>query len=956
MLALLPNLILKKTINTFLVLGLITLLTACGGGGGGNSVGNSPNNPENPATYRLSGALSGLNGSAVALVNNGRDAVSLSANGDFTFATELRDGDPYYVSVASQPAGQVCSVAQGTGTIAGADVANVTVSCQNLPPATYTVGGVISGLTGSGLVIANGASSLPISGDGGFTLLPAVSDGSTYNVTITTQPTGQQCTVIRATGTVSGANVGDILVSCQPLPASQFRVGGYVAGLIGGGLVLRNNGGDDLAITADGNFQFVTALASNSAYNATVQQQPPGQRCSVISNGSGTIGNEDIINVVVLCVGSYQVGGSVSGLTGNGLVLRNKGGDDLAILASGNFAFATPLVNSESYQVAVANQPSGQLCAVNQGTGLIAAANVTSVSVTCLAPPTVPALSMSYGLKKLAFTWNAVSGANYYQLLENPDGVSGYSAVGGQMTAMSYDHEVNLPNRINARYMLSACNAAGCTDSNIVLVDNALINSAIGYFKSSNPDAGDRFGTAVALSSDGRTLAVGANIEGSAAGGINSNQSDNSLPGAGAVYVFVRDAVGAWRQQAYIKAAVPRIGAWFGYAVALSNNGDTLAVGAPREDIPGLSLGAAYIYARNAQGQWRQLAQVLAPNRDNNDYFGLSVALSGDGQNLAVGAPREASLATGIGGNQSDNSGTDVGAVYVYARDGADLWPLQAYVKASNAASNNFFGVTLALSTSGDTLAVGAHSESSAASGINGDQTNSGASGSGAVYLYGRQGGVWQQQTYFKASNAQASDGFGIALALSGDGDTLAVGAPGESSAATGIDGDQSSNGSINSGAVYLFRRGNTNWAQLAYIKASNAEAGDLFGSVVALSGDGNTLAVSALWENSNAAGVNGNQSNNSATRAGAVYFYRYESATWRQQAYIKASNTEAGDGFGGRFTNIAGQASFPTALALSSDGETLAIGASEEDSSAVGIGGNQGDNGILTSGAVYLY
>ena len=152
---------------------------------------------------------------------------------------------------------------------------------------------------------------------------------------------------------------------------------------------------------------------------------------------------------------------------------------------------------------------------------------------------------------------------------------------------------------------------------------------------------------------------------------------------------------------------------------------------------------------------------------------------------------------------------------------------------------------------------------------------------------------------YFKASNTGAGDWFGVSVALSADGSTLAVGAVYEDSGATGIDGNQSSNATSNSGAVYVFTHASGTWSQQAYIKASNSGAGDYFGRYLSLSTDGNTLAVGAWGEGSNATGINGNQGNNTAPESGAVYVFTRSNSTWSQQTYIKASNTGAGDWFG---------------------------------------------------------
>ena len=187
------------------------------------------------------------------------------------------------------------------------------------------------------------------------------------------------------------------------------------------------------------------------------------------------------------------------------------------------------------------------------------------------------------------------------------------------------------------------------------------------------------------------------------------------------------------------------------------------------------------------------------------------------------------------------------------------------------------FGRTIALSGDGHTLAVGAPGEASVATGIWGNQSSNNASGSGAAYVFLKSGSAWTQEAYVKASNTDAQDGFGSALALSADGTTLAVAAPGESSNATGASGAQSDTNQADdtvpfSGAVYVFGRRGSTWSQQAYVKASNTGANDFFGSSVALNGDGSTLAVGAQYEDSNATGLGGDEASNSATSSGAVY------------------------------------------------------------------------------------
>jgi hypothetical protein len=658
---------------------------------------------------------------------------------------------------------------------------------------------------------------------------------------------------------------------------------------------------------------------------------------------------------------TFSVTGTVAGLSGSGLTLAN-GASSIAVSANGNISIASALANGANYSVTVSAQPSNpnQVCTVSNASGAIASANVTNVTVNCVTtPPTAATLTVSFDIKQLKFTWNAVSGATFYRLLQNPDSVSGFTQVGGDLTALSatIDIAVHRHDFPNARYVLDTCNSGGCTSSNQVNTIGAALQT-IGYFKASNTEAYDQFGIVLAISGDGNTLAVGAPAEASNATGINGDQNNNNAVNAGAIYIYARSG-SAWTQQAYVKASNTKAGDAFGYSIALSNDGNTLAVGAGYESssatgINGdqnntnvLGAGAVYVYTRSGS-TWTQQAYVKASNTDAIDIFGSSVALSGDGNTLAVGASYEDSNSVGINGDQNNNDATDAGAVYVYTRSGS-TWSQQAYVKASNTGAGDKFGSTVALSSDGNTLAVGAADESSNATGINGDQNNNSATFSGAVYVFRRDAsitrnaGTWTQQAYVKASNAEAGDYFGSQVALSGDGNTLAVGAYAEDSGATGINGNQVNNSAPLAGAAYVYTRSGSTWTQQAYVKASNTGAGDNFGSSVALSGDGNTLAVCASEESSNATGINGDQSNNSATFSGAVYVYTRSASTWTQQSYVKASNPDPYDNLG-------------SSVALSRDGSTLVVGAFAEDGNATGINGDQKNNSAELAGAVYLY
>ena len=467
------------------------------------------------------------------------------------------------------------------------------------------------------------------------------------------------------------------------------------------------------------------------------------------------------------------------------------------------------------------------------------------------------------------------------------------------------------------------------------------------YFKASNAQAQDWFGYSAALFED--TLVVGAPHEDSSAAGVGGNESDNSSANSGAAYVFVRIG-SSWQQQAYLKASNPGGVDNFGYSVAVW--GDTVVVGAPGErswatGVNGeqfnndfIDSGAAYVFFRagGTFGSWSQQAYLKASNTGVFDEFGYSVAISGD--LIVVGAPGESSSATGVNGNQSDNSAEGSGAAYTFGRGSIGTWSPIDYLKASNTGVEDGFGSSVAID--GATLVVGAPGENSNATGINGNQADNSAVDSGAVYVFKRENinfGHWSQQAYLKASNTGERDDFGFSVAISDE--TLLVGAPGEASSATGVNGNQSSNSALDSGAAYVFVRAGGitgSWSQQAYLKASNSEADYRFGHAVGLSGD--LLAVGSIGESSNTQGVDADQLNNGMFDAGAAYAFVRSGNNWTQQSFIKASNTDFGDLFG-------------YSVAVWSD--TLVVGARNEGSPGIGVNGIQGPpNGALASGAAF--
>jgi len=360
------------------VLIAMALLSGCGG----SSV-------EQSTRYSIGGSVNGLVGKGLVLQDNGLDSLTVSGSGVFTFATPLSNGSAYAVTIATQPTNpsQECIVTAGTGTVNGDKVTNVLVSCST---EGFTVGGTVNGLSGSGLILQdNGGSDLPISSGGTFSFINTVGSGSPYAVTVKTQPSSptQTCTVSNGSGTIGSTNVLSVVVNCVN---QSFTVGGTVSGLAGSGLVLQDNGGDNLNISSSGAFTFATPVAIGSPYAVTVKTQPANlsQTCTV-TNGTGTINAAAVTNVSVACTtNSFSITANVIDSTANpaGTVLQNNGGGNLNVTGTGSFTFAAQVASGQAYDVTVLTQPSltpAQYCLALNGSGTVTVSNVT-VTVQCV--------------------------------------------------------------------------------------------------------------------------------------------------------------------------------------------------------------------------------------------------------------------------------------------------------------------------------------------------------------------------------------------------------------------------------------------------------------------------------------------------------------------------------------------------------------------------------------------
>ena len=615
------------------------------------------------------------------------------------------------------------------------------------------------------------------------------------------------------------------------------------------------------------------------------------------------------------------VTGELAGIwDGASLVVRLQGTgvDDqrVTIDANGAFAFPAELPEGTPFVVAIDTGPALHSCTVHNQRGR-AFQGTPPVQITCVGPALQIELSNPDGFRFDPMTRSydlAYSFLSDEQLLR----VVGDSSLDVQLDASSI--------AVGSWSLIPLGDVPVTTHVHVGTAGVSLsfqltfrrgahpVAQAV-YAKSALLAEFDRFGSQVAVSRD--TLVAGPAVFGSEF-----------------VTVFRQTATG-WAREQFLQDPDLRDDA-FGASVAVA--GDTLVIGAPFNDRVVSRSGTAFVYRRGSTG-WRLEAALKASNAEASDDFGSSVAIDGD--TIVVGAPDEASAATGVNSaapGPEDNSRLGSGAAYVFRRSGT-AWTQQAYLKASNTGPSDGFGRSVAIS--GDTIAVSAPDEDSAATGVNGSapgQDDDSMASAGAVYVFRRSGTNWAQEAYVKASNTGAFDQFGDSIALSSD--TLVVGASGEDSGATGVDGitpGPGDNSKSASGAAYVFQRADGAWLQQAYLKASNTGIGDRFGETVAVWRD--TVVVGASAEDGGARGVNPvspGPEDETKPDSGAVYVFRHGSA-WFQAAYVKSANSDAGDRFG-------------SCVAIGPD--TIAVGAPGEDSCS----NADSDNSCFSTGAAYLF
>ena len=421
-----------RSIARLTVASVALAMNGCGGGGAGERGNTPPPPPPAPATFTVGGTITGLTGTGilnaadvfgVVLQLNGREEMLVfRPDPTFAFSTALPDGASYAVTITAHPDQQVCGpeVVNGTGTINAANVTNLAITC-----ADYSIGGTVTGLTASGLVLQlDDSGDLPVPpGSTSFTFpYPGLGNSALYWVGIKTQPAGQTCTIANAAGAVSASapNVTSPAVTCVDTridtpPVSMFTIGGTVAGLHGSGLQLwlNDDAGPVLGAklpSGSSTFAFANPLPTGTAYAVTVATQPrnPHEVCE-IRNGTGTIGSSNITDVAVTCAAREAItaSGTVVGLKTQGLSLRLKDINtftgatavvNLTVSANAeHFTFPETIPTFDVFSVGILTQPLGQTCTITRAKAPSLGIDITNLSVTCIDNATDP-LSGTFSL------------------------------------------------------------------------------------------------------------------------------------------------------------------------------------------------------------------------------------------------------------------------------------------------------------------------------------------------------------------------------------------------------------------------------------------------------------------------------------------------------------------------------------------------------------------------------
>ncbi|MCR6480521.1 FG-GAP repeat protein [Variovorax sp. ZS18.2.2] len=678
---------------------------------------------------------------------------------------------------------------------------------------SYSIGGTVSGLTGPLRLRLNGIDEFTVNGSGVFTAPIAVIANNPYEITLVAQSVGFTCAVNNGTGTAKGP-VTTVKVTCSQL---AYTLGGNITGLKGS-VVLRSDGATDLTVSANGAFTFRDPFPHGGTYAVSVKTMPAAQTC-VVSNGSGNV-TANVSSIAVNCtdtvvpvppppsrpmeVVSYGV--KAYNFSWGGVphatyykITQDVGGAPFKVVGD-NITGTT-----FSLQNVVLMDTNSHLF-----TFRLQACNASGCSNPVASPVLVPVANNAIGYLKPST--GSVSNIQY-----------------GQSVALSKD----------GTWLVVA--ASSIWHAGFIEIYSR--RSGQWAFETrltaSNAEVGDNFGSSLSISKDGSTVLVGASGESSSATKVGGDKADNTVLESGAAYVFERTGT-TWAEVAYLKAATSTLSEKFGSATALSadgsiawvagngnsvhgyrkvdgtwshfnsastsipgegrslavsDDGATLAVGMPLDSTPDAWHSGAVLVLKWTIPTLSKTYYLKESLPQPGNKLGAAVAISADGSSIAAGIPLKTVGPTDFAGAVTffnlDGGGTS------YAQDGYVYSPLP-----KNSAE---FGRSVALSSDGSVLVAGGPVMSAGMQGINAELDYSGPNKTGVVIRFVKSQGAWRSTTAATGKILDYNDFLGQSISVSGDGKTVAAGAPGEDSRANGIGGDFKNNDAHDVGAVYLY-------------------------------------------------------------------------------------------------------------------------------------------------------
>lgn len=607
----------------------------------------------------------------------------------------------------------------------------------------------------------------------------------------------------------------------------------------------------------------------------------------------------------------YAVKGRVEGLEGARIRLLVNGESPGIVTGDGEFTMPAAAIDGRSFEISATDVPIDHPCVLEGARGTIQGADATGVVVRCwstvsaLAALELSGTSLTPAFEPKVRSYSARVRTSFFAASQPATTMITATATSpsarialGNVTLVSGQPSAPIvlaPGRNGVELTVSPAAPDAPTTTYAIAIEGREHD----YLKAPSVRAGASFGATIAVSGD--TLVVGARQFGF---------GDPTVTAPGAAFVFRRTPAG-WLQEAQLLGPAGSVSSLFGFSVAIS--GVTIVVGAPSDssgsavdpnDKSKANAGAAWVFVRSGS-TWSQQAYLKAPNIRAGSRFGSSVAI--DGESLVVGATDESSSATGVGGDELDESAPYRGAAFVFERSGV-LWTKTAYLKRADP-GNGMFGLSAAIA--GNVIAIGAY-------------------GGKPVTVFSRPavGAPWVLEASLMKTEP-SDDRFGNALALSGE--TLVVGDVGESTATL-----------PDTGAAYVFRRsaGTTNWSQEAHLVAQTRKEEIGFGGSVAIVGQ--TIVVGAASDSSASTFFDGDSTDESSPSSGAIQIFRRNATTWEPSTYVKAPRNLPGIGLG-------------ASVALAADG-TLFGGAPSESSGAIGVDGDETDRSAPYSGAVYVF